>query len=184
MTPGVLAHDGSLHRDHQEPGTSENLKNNFNTAGTKQQSPSVDVVPAEAYHDSSNNLLISSPYLTLSHALDLRTLDPQCQLFARALALMTAVRSDYATAEYTASFNWAPIMAHLRVLAQREGVQWEQQRFYTVIFRSKLNENIDRDLLRKLDEESHREAAESGGLLKYWFGIPNDERRNLATCKY
>jgi hypothetical protein len=35
-----------------------------------------------------------------------------------------------------------------------------------------------------LDYESHREACESGGLLKYWFGGPSEERRNLATCKH
>jgi hypothetical protein len=38
--------------------------------------------------------------------------------------------------------------------------------------------------LYKLDYESHAEACESGGLLKYWFGKADGERRNLATCKF
>jgi len=32
------------------------------------------------------------------------------------------------------------------------------------------------------DKAAHAEAIKSGGLLKYWFGIPDENRRNLATC--
>ena len=61
---------------------------------------------------------------------------------------------------------------------------WTSQTFYVVIFRSQLKPDIDNDLLYKLDYESHREACESGGLLKYWFGKTDGERRNLATCEF
>jgi hypothetical protein len=56
--------------------------------------------------------------------------------------------------------------------------------FYVVVFRSQLKPDIDQDRLYLLDYESHREACESGGLLKYWFGKADGERRNLATCEY
>jgi hypothetical protein len=52
-----------------------------------------------------------------------------------------------------------------------------------VIFRSKRKEVVDKYLLHVLDQQSHIEATASGGLLKYWFGDPNPERRNVATCK-
>ena len=52
------------------------------------------------------------------------------------------------------------------------------------MFRSKLKPLIDTEYLYKLDEESHREAVGSGGLLKYWFGAGDGQRRNLATCEF
>lgn len=193
MAPGVLAHDGHLAGRLQELGTPGVLKRDVNGADAEDELASLNVKPGEHLNvanvetsisfSANSNLIVSSPYHSPSHLLDLRTLSVQPRLFARALALMEPSRPDYATADYLDSFNWPVIMAKLRSLACEEGIQWSQQSFYTVIFRSKLNPNINRDLLRRLDEESHREAAESGGLLKYWFGVPNGERRNLATCK-
>lgn len=194
MAPGVLVHDGQLAGRLQELGTPGVLKKDVKGINTEDKSAGVDLKPGELHLSvqngetslavsSSPDLIISSPYHSSSHLLDLRTLSLQTRVVARALALMTATRPDYATADYLESFNWPVVMAKLRSLAREEGIQWSQQSFYTVIFRSKLNANIDRDLLHRLDEESHREAAESGGLLKYWFGVPNGERRNLATCK-
>ena len=135
------------------------------------------------YPPAENNLLVSSPYTESDHLLDLRTLDTPCGLFARALAILHPIRSDYAIADYTDSFNWESVMTRLRTLASNEDCQWQRQSFYTVTFRSKLKPNINRALLRQFDKESHREAIASGGLLKYWFGNPDGERRNLATCK-
>jgi hypothetical protein len=193
MAPGVLAHDGHLAGRLQELGTPEVLKKDVNRADAENELAGPNVQPGELRNvakgetsipfSADSNLIISSPYHSPSHLLDLRTLSLQPRLFARALALMEPSRPNYATADYLDSFNWPVVMAKLRSLACEEGIQWSQQSFYTVIFRSKLNPNIDRDVLHRLDEESHREAAESGGLLKYWFGVPNGERRNLATCK-
>jgi len=135
------------------------------------------------YPPAENNLLVSSPYTESDHLLDLRTLDTPCNLFARALAILHPIRTDYAIADLTDSFNWESVMIRLRTLAANEDFQWQRQSFYTVTFRSKLKPDINRALLRQFDKESHREAVASGGLLKYWFGTPDGERRNLATCK-
>jgi len=135
------------------------------------------------YPPVENNLLVSSPYTESDHLLDLRTLDKPCSLFARALTILHPIRSDYAVAEYTDSFNWESVMIRLRMLAAKEDCRWQRQSFYTVTFRSKLKPDINRALLRQFDKESHREAIVSGCLLKYWFGSPDGERRNLATCK-
>src|SRR5215469_5599453 len=134
------------------------------------------------YSPAENNLLASSPYTESEHLLDLRTLDTSCGLIARALAILHPTRSDYAVADYTDSFNWESVMTQLRTLAVNEDCQWQRQSFYTVTFRSKLKPDTNRALLRQFDKESHREAIASGGLLKYWFGSPDGERRNLATC--
>jgi hypothetical protein len=99
-----------------------------------------------------------------------------------ALTALKPARPDYATATYTEALNFDSVLDVLRTLVKSEGAQWRETSFYVVTFRSKLKEGIDIDYLYKLDFESHREACESGGLLKYWFGKTDGERRNLATC--
>jgi len=128
--------------------------------------------------------LISSPYNDPNHLLDLRTLDAQSRLLSQALSFMKPVHDDYATADYETSFNWDDVLAVLRSLSAAEKHEWIAQDFYTVIFRSQLNPNVDEQRLHDLDKNSHREAVESGGLLKYWFGKRNEHERNLATCKF
>jgi hypothetical protein len=148
---------------------------------------SLQVLPANAplssYYPTSNHL-ISSPYNDPEHLLDLRTLDIQCRLLSQALTFLKPTRTDYATADYLASFNWSKVLSVLQTLAAAEGHKWASQSFYTVIFRSELNKGIDLQLLHDLDKTSHREAVVSGQLLKYWFGKRNEHERNLATCVY
>lgn len=128
--------------------------------------------------------LISSPYNTAGHYLDLTALSTPSRLFALALTALKPTRPDYATAPYTLSLNFPAVLSVLRSLLTKEGISWHTTSFYVVTFRSKLKQHVDQDWLYKLDFESHREACESGGLLKYWFGKADleGERRNLATC--
>lgn len=130
-----------------------------------------------------STFLISSPYNEKYHLLDLTTLDLPNRLFAKALSALRPIRQDYATAAYVESLNWSKVLGKLRELCAAAGHEWIAHSFYVVIFRSKLKPVIDDTLLYELDFHSHGEATESGGLLKYWFGAPNEERRNLATCK-
>lgn len=127
--------------------------------------------------------LAASPYLTSEHLLDLSTLDIQSRLLALALTTLAPVRPDYATSPYQLALNWDNILTSLASLATEHHVQWERQSFYVVEFRSRLKQDIDGELLFTLDKQSHREATESGGLLKYWYGTPDAARNNLATCK-
>ncbi|KAF1957698.1 hypothetical protein CC80DRAFT_389067, partial [Byssothecium circinans] len=130
-----------------------------------------------------STLLISSPYNNLGHYLDLSDLDTPNLILAKALTILQPTREDYATAPYIQSLNFASgVLPLVRELAAAEGYEWIGHAFYVVIFRSKLKADIDNDLLYKLDFESHREACESGGLLKYWFGKCDADRQNLATC--
>ena len=128
--------------------------------------------------------LISSPYNSPPHLLDLTTLDKPNQLFAKALTILAPVRDDYATAPYIESFNWDTVFDFLKVLAAEEGYTWTKQEFYIVVFRSCLAPGVDLDRLHELDAKSHEEATASGGLLKYWFGSKNERRENLATCEF
>lgn len=139
--------------------------------------------PALIAHEH-NTHLVNSPYLEAEHQLDMMSLDIQDQLLARALTVLAPVTSSFATTTYQASLNWSHVFEKLRDLTTEQNHYFTKQDFYVVEFRSKLKADINRPLLFKLDKESHREATASGGLLKYWFGEPDAERRNLATCKY
>jgi hypothetical protein len=134
--------------------------------------------------EASDNLLVVSPYLTRPHLLDLHGLSKPVQLVSKALTLLQPIRADYATAPYLDSFNWVAVMERLQGLCGAElGYQLESQAFYVIVFRSQIPHSTDRSYLGALDELSHAEAMESGGLLKYWFGLPDEHGRNLATCK-
>ncbi|KEF63360.1 uncharacterized protein A1O9_01337 [Exophiala aquamarina CBS 119918] len=133
-------------------------------------------------HDSSSPWLIVSPYLERQHQLDLRTVDTPYRLLALALTKLENATNGYAIAKYEDAFEWSALMNHLKDLADREDHRWTRQQFYVVEFRSKLKKDIDNDLLFKLDKKSHEEATTAGGLLKYWYGEPDSDRRNLATC--
>lgn len=132
------------------------------------------------------DLLQASPYSDHTHLLDLTTLDKPLQLFAEALTGMRPITPDYATAPYQTAFNWDSIADVFTRTMKDEypGEPLDRVDFYVIVFRSRVTKNADRQLLGELDKAAHLEAVESGGLLKYWFGSPNEVCRNLATCKY
>ena len=131
----------------------------------------------------STAILRASPYAGPEHLLHLETLDTQNRLMALALGSLSSARPDYATASYQQAFDWNRVITLLATLAEEQRITWKKQSFYVVEFRSKLKEDIDNDRLYLLDKQSHVEATASGGLLKYWYGSPDSERYNLATCK-
>lgn len=133
--------------------------------------------------DLNATYIQSSPYPDPLNFLRLTELDAPLRFFALALTQWKAIRSDYATAPYMATFNWSEVFTILRRLCAQAGMQWRRTAFYVVIFRSRLRADADRDRLGELDQMSHQEACASGGLLHYWFGSPDDEMRNLATCE-
>jgi len=146
----------------------------------------VDVVGIEETQPngapSTNSLLVVSPYISPLHLLDLTRYSTSSQLFAKALTKFQPVRGDYATADYIESFNFPEVIETLRSLAKAEGYNWKKTDFYVVSFRSQLKPNADSERLFELDAFSHQEAMASGGLLKYWYGVKDQDRRNLATC--
>ena len=134
--------------------------------------------------ETLSTLLISSPYNIPNHYLDLSSphLTIPSRLLALALTALKPATLTYATTPYPLALNFSVVLALLRTLIAQERYEWKETAFYVVVFRSQLKEDIDQEWLYRLDEESHREACESGGLLKYWFGKGDEERRNLATC--
>ncbi|ERT01042.1 hypothetical protein HMPREF1624_02279 [Sporothrix schenckii ATCC 58251] len=145
-------------------------------------SPPPSPSPASAETDSSR-FITFSPYP--DHLLDLETLDPQTALLARALSVFDKTRDDYATAPYVQSFNFSVVIDELRRLrasTTSAATPWEKRDYFVVAFRSQIPPTTNYGDLSSLDKAAHREATDSGGLLRYWFHLPDADGRNLATC--
>lgn len=84
---------------------------------------------------------------------------------------------------YKEAFNWQEIVNKLRKLSEAEGADYvlPETAFYVIVFRSTLPPGVNTPELAALDKGAHREAVESGWLLKYWFGTPDQSGKNLAT---
>jgi hypothetical protein len=81
------------------------------------------------------------------------------------------IREDYAIAPILESFNWA------ECLASADGADW-----YLVAFRSVRNQHADDRLLYELDARAHEEAISHSGLVHYFGGELDAERRCLSFC--
>ncbi|CCX13657.1 Similar to UPF0643 protein PB2B2.08; acc. no. Q9HDU7 [Pyronema omphalodes CBS 100304] len=126
--------------------------------------------------------LQASPYTTFPHLLDLETLDLPQRLLAKALTIMAPLSPAYATTSYPLAFNWSQIIERLQYLSLATNYQFPATSFYIIVFRSQIQVTTNREDLGALDKAAHIEAVEGGGLLKYWFGTPDENGRNLATC--
>jgi hypothetical protein len=116
--------------------------------------------------NEDSNYLVVSPYTEQDHLLDLRTLDTENALLAKALVHMKSLRPDYATSPYSETFNWGEIMAKLAALAREEGHSWKETSFFVVAFRSRIPPTTVYAELGALDKAAHAEATASGGFLK------------------
>ena len=167
--------------------------------------PASEVVKKVEDQDKWKHLVVS-PYTEPDHLLDLDTLDAENKLLATALLGLKCLRADYATADYLDTFNWPEVIDLVRALAEKADHQWKETSFYIVAFRSQIPPTTKYEDLGVLDKAAHAEATASGGFLKsvsrsrksgnretwcryvtntesrYWFGEPDKDGRNLATC--
>ncbi|KAK4704004.1 hypothetical protein P7C70_g2211, partial [Phenoliferia sp. Uapishka_3] len=79
---------------------------------------------------------------------------------------------DYAYAKYEEAFNWESLRLPEEV----------EREWYIVAFRSTRATNSPSRDLYEADRAAHEEAVTAGGLLAYWYGVPNSRGSNLATC--
>lgn len=163
--------------DEKFHGITPNAGQNVTDAVEQALEP-VQSLPGLPGHDASTHWLSVSPYPEPEHLLDLQSLGTPCRLLALALTTLAPATAEYAITKYQDAIDWSSVMSRLRSLAHRDDYTWTRHEFYVVDFRSKLMRDIDSDLLFKLDKLSHVEATQSGGLLKYWYGVPDGDRRN------
>lgn len=126
--------------------------------------------------NEEKQLIVSSPYP--NHLLDVTRLDKSAHEVAVVLQNLRP-NEGYLDLPYEQAFNWSDVFSNL-------SNNFEAANFYVVVFRSQLAvSSVGSPILIELyslDEQAHCEANKSGGLLKYWFGTPSGDRRNLATC--
>jgi hypothetical protein len=89
----------------------------------------------------------------------------------RVLDGLCPTREDYAVAPILESFNWAECLGSV------EDADW-----YLVAFRSVRAEQADDRLLYELDALAHEEAIAHTGLLHYFGGELDADRRCLSFC--
>ena len=81
------------------------------------------------------------------------------------------VGNDYAIAPILESFNWSECLRGV------DGVDW-----YLVAFRSVRTGDADDERLTELDDRAHEEAIAHSGLLHYFAGELDAQRRCLSFC--
>lgn len=172
------------YHDLEAPPTKDDLLIISNTLNHQPASDTDLALSKESNNQPEDGLLVVSPYNFAPHLLRLSTVSKPNQLLAQALTQMRAVRDDYATAAYIESFNWSSIVESVKNLSKKAAYEWQPEVFYIVVFRSRVDPGTNRLDLGLMDAKAHEEAMESGGLLKYWFGVPDANCRNLATCKF
>jgi len=109
----------------------------------------------------------------LSTETHLPDIDPASLSLHKALHRFRPTSAAYADLPYDEGFNWADL----------ELPEEEEREWYIVAFRSKRRDGSDGGPLYEADKLAHEEAVHNGGLIMYWYGIPNvDTGMNLATC--
>ncbi|KAF8973299.1 hypothetical protein BDZ97DRAFT_677116 [Flammula alnicola] len=132
--------------------------------------PLLSSLPA---HISSEHLPESPEHRPLVTETRLPDIDPTSLSLHKALHRFKPLTPHYATSPYGEAFNWSEL--RLPVDEERE--------WYCVVFRSKRKAESDGISLYDADKLAHDEAIRNGGLILYWYGIPNQETgMNLATC--
>lgn len=149
----------------------------------------IPVVAVDSVLDiASVTRIRSSPYHEHRHWLDLTKETINYQIIALALQSFHPVTEKYAFDSYHESFNISEIVQLIKQYSEQIHHKFTNTSVHIVAFRSILHDEVKqsskrRQFLAEVDKASHLEANESGGLLKYWFGVPDDENgQNLATC--
>ncbi|KAJ3517204.1 hypothetical protein NLJ89_g661 [Agrocybe chaxingu] len=100
-------------------------------------------------------------------------IDPASLSLHKALHHFKPLTPDYADTSYDEAFNWSEL----------ELPKDEERDWYCVVFRSRRKSGSDGISLYEADKLAHEEAIRNGGLILYWYGVPNPTTgMNLATC--
>lgn len=127
--------------------------------------PLLSSLPANAQHPDEPQGLRTDTRLP--------NIDPVSLSLHRALHAFRPVTRKYASTPYRDAFNWSQL-----ALPADEEREW-----YCVAFRSKRKDGSDGSPLYEADRLAHEEAVQNGGLLLYWYGVPDPETGlNTATC--
>ncbi|KAF8706208.1 hypothetical protein RHS03_05129, partial [Rhizoctonia solani] len=153
--------------------------------------PLLSALPAslssrEKHHDRSSKLaalpkLPPHPDRLGPTATRLPDIDPASLSLHRALHFLKS-RKGFATLPYPEVFNWDEISAAYHSDLDKVPDGELEREWYVVAFRSKRKPGSDSAALYDADRLAHEEAVQNGGLIMYWYGVPEASGDNLATC--
>jgi hypothetical protein len=134
--------------------------------------PLLSPLPTSIRHNAPLSIKGKTP-AELEFATRLPDIDPASLSLHQTLHHFHPVNSNYSTTAYDSAFNWSEI-----TLPEEVEREW-----YCVVFRSRRNKESSSLSLYQADREAHEEAVKNGGLVMYWYGVPNETTgSNLATC--
>lgn len=99
-------------------------------------------------------------------------IDPASLFLHQALHFFRPIDTQYAARDYPAAFNWDDLALPADV----------EREWYGVVFRSRRRPESSSLSLYAADRAAHAEAVRNGGLVMYWYGVPDETGLNLATC--
>jgi len=124
-------------------------------------------------HIDIGKSLVQTPFRPIVTETRLPDIDDASLSLHKALHTFRPLTSRYANTSYKEAFNWSELS-----LPRNDEREW-----YCVAFRSKRRSGSDSKALYDADKNAHEEAIQAGGLLLYWYGVPDVETgMNLATC--
>lgn len=124
----------------------------------------------------------------------LPNIDPGSLALHQALHFFRPRNEGYASTPYHEAFNWDELVSLSSLITVgvkiAAGVKLMKQclprditrEWYGVVFRSRRHLDSSSLSLYKADREAHEEAVKNGGLVMYWYGVPDSTGMNLATC--
>ena len=98
------------------------------------------------------------------------TLDLRADLY-EACQQISPKHPDYVTQPIQDGFDWFSSLSSCHF-----------DRLYLVVFRSVRRQTADLQMLHEYDDRAYEEAIESGGLLRYFKGHPNEHGECLSFC--
>ncbi|WWC93954.1 hypothetical protein V866_000792 [Kwoniella sp. B9012] len=126
----------------------------------------------EKEKDSTTQVLVKVVEALKGFETRLPDIDPASLALHQALHHFKPWDEDYASTPYDEAFNWSALS--LPKAIERE--------WYCVVFRSRRKPESSNLSLYRADREAHEEAVKNGGLVMYWYGVPDHTGLNLATC--
>ncbi|WWC89536.1 uncharacterized protein L201_004460 [Kwoniella dendrophila CBS 6074] len=124
------------------------------------------------HKDETTEILIKVVEALKGFETRLPDIDPASLSLHQALHHFKPWDEDYASTPYNEAFNWSTLTLPKSV----------EREWYCVVFRSRRKPESSNLSLYKADREAHEEAVKNGGLIMYWYGVPDHTGMNLATC--
>lgn len=183
-SPGGLSHSHTIEAHHHLPPVSSSIPED----PILYLPPLLSPLPDHARHDHHHHHTGPTEEELSNFNTRLPDIDPASLVLHQALHQFHPIDNQYAKRIYGKAFNWdqlvsRPLSSFVRYLLTCQSLPIHVEReWYCVVFRSRRKPESSNLSLYQADREAHEEAVQNGGLVMYWYGVPDETGLNLATC--